>query len=83
MNWTQLIIELAKIAGTLIPGPVDDLLISAAVDLVAHIKGQAGISTDDILTQAGVQLDEVELNLLEDLVRLKELQNAPLPDPPA
>jgi hypothetical protein len=62
--------KLAPFAGT-IPGAGALPEIAAAVAaLLKHIHDQNGMTTDQILAQAGVTLDEDEKELLEDQIRL-------------
>jgi hypothetical protein len=72
-NILLLIAQLAQIASTLVPqaGVVPDL-VTAAANLLKYIQEQGGMTTDEILTRAGVTLDENEKLLLEDELRLKD-----------
>jgi hypothetical protein len=66
--------QLAPIAGGLNPaaGALPEVAIAVAA-LLKYIHDQNGMTTDEILTQAGVTLDEDEKMLLEDQIRLAGL----------
>ena len=67
----QILGQLAPLAGTIAPGAGALPEIAAAVAaLLKHIHDQNGMTTDQILAQAGVTLDEDEKELLEDQIRL-------------
>ena len=70
----QILSSIAPIAGGFNPGvgalPEVALAIAA---LLKYIHDQNGMTTDQILAQAGVTLDEDEKELLEDQIRLAGL----------
>jgi hypothetical protein len=51
--------------GTLAPE-----VVAAILAMIAHIKKQSGLSTDQILARAKLTLDENETELLKDKIRL-------------
>jgi len=55
--------------------------IAAVAALIAYIQKQNGMTTDEILAQAGVTLDENEKMLLEDKIPLRRMNRARDPQP--
>ena len=71
-NLLTLLTQLAPMAATFAPGTGQIPLIAAAVaNLVAYIRQQSDMTTDQILQRAGVTLDDNERMLLEDQIRLQ------------
>jgi hypothetical protein len=67
-----LLTQLAPLAASFVPGAGEIAAIAAIVaQLIAYIKQQSGMTTDQILDRAGVTLDENEKELLADLARLQ------------
>ena len=70
-NLLTLLTQLAAIAAQFVPAAGGVPEIAAAVaSLIKYIQQQSGMTTDEILTRAGVTLDENEKMLLEDQIRL-------------
>ena len=66
-----LLTQLVPIASTFVPGAgAAPEIIAAVANLIKYIKSQSGMTTDQILARAGVTLDENEMMLLEDKIRL-------------
>lgn len=72
MNFLTLIQQLLPIAAPLVPGAgqVGPLAIAAA-NMIAFINQQKGKTTQQLLSHAESVLDENEMELLKDLVRLQ------------
>ncbi|HEX9629001.1 MAG TPA: hypothetical protein VF961_03205, partial [Pyrinomonadaceae bacterium] len=63
----QILSQLAPLAGTFAPGLGALPEVAAAIAaLLKYIHDQNGMTTDQILAQAGVTLDDDERMLLED-----------------
>lgn len=45
-------------------------IVAAVLEMIAYIKKQSGLTTDQILERAGVTLDDNETELLKDKIRL-------------
>lgn len=72
MNFVTLISQLLPLVGPLVPGGAQaTLLAQAAANILAYIQQQKGLTTEQILDRAGVQLDANEVELLADLARLQ------------
>jgi len=58
-------------AAPLVPGAgaAPEIVVAVAA-LIKHIKEQSGKTTDQILAEAGVTLDDTDKMLLEDRIRL-------------
>lgn len=67
----QILSSIAPIAGGFVPGvgALPEVAIAVAA-LLKYIHDQNGMTTDQILAQAGVTLDDDEKMLLEDQIRL-------------
>ncbi|MBC8029220.1 MAG: hypothetical protein H7Z16_03840 [Pyrinomonadaceae bacterium] len=63
--------QIAPIAATFAPGAgaIPEVAVAVAA-LLKYIRDQSGMTTDEILAQADVTLDEAEKMLLEDQIRL-------------
>ena len=72
MNFINLIQQLLPIVTPLVPavGEVGPLA-TAAASIIAYIQQQKGLTTEQILDRAGVQLEDNEIELLKDLARLQ------------
>lgn len=72
MNFVTLISQLLPLVGPLVPGGAQvTLLAQAAANILAYIHQQQGLTTEQILDRAGIQLDANEVELLADLARLQ------------
>ena len=72
MNFVTLISQLLPLVGPLVPGGAQAaLLAQAAANILAYIQQQKGLTTEQILDRAGIQLDANEVELLADLARLQ------------
>ena len=72
MNFVNLISQLLPILSTVAPATGQaTLLATAAANIIAYIQQQQGLTTEQILTRAGVQLDANEMELLQDMARLQ------------
>lgn len=70
-----LLTQLAPIAATFAPGVgAAPEVIAAVANMINYIKGQSGLTTDEILERAGATLDENERMLLEDQIRLTGIE---------
>ena len=71
-NLLNLLTQLAPLAATFVPkaGEATDILAVIAA-LMIHIQQQSGKTTDEILADAGSTLDENELKLVADQIRLR------------
>jgi hypothetical protein len=67
----QILGQLAPLAATIAPGAgaLPEIGIAVGV-LLKHIHDQKGLTTDQILAQADITLDQNERDLLEDQIRL-------------
>lgn len=73
-NILTLLTNLIPIAASVAPGVGQvQPLVLIAVQLVAYIQQQSGMTTDEILDRATKTLDDNEAELLKDKIRL-ELQ---------
>lgn len=69
MDWLSIIQALLPLVpGSGAAAEAEELAIIAA-KLIAYIKSQKGMTTDQILDRAGVTLDETQQMLLEDLAK--------------
>ena len=72
MDFVKLIAQLLPLVGPLVPGGAQaTLLAQAAANILAYIQQQKGLTTEQILDRAGIQLDANEVELLADLARLQ------------
>lgn len=72
MNFVTLISQLLPLITPLVPGGGQvTLLAQAAANILAYIQQQQGLTTEQILDRAGIQLDANEVELLADLARLQ------------
>ena len=72
MDFVKLIAQLLPLVGPLVPGGAQAaLLAQAAANILAYIQQQKGLTTEQILDRAGIQLDANEVELLADLARLQ------------
>jgi hypothetical protein len=70
MEWITLITNLLQLVP--VPGASQAAVFAPIVlDLIAQIKSQTGMTTEQILDRAQVTLDENKRMLLEDLDRLR------------
>jgi hypothetical protein len=70
-NLLDVLTKLIPLATPLIPGAgAAPELVAAVAALIKHIKEQSGKTTDQILADAGVTLDDTDKMLLEDRIRL-------------
>ena len=70
-NLLDVLTKLIPLAAPLVPGAgAAPEIVAAVAALIKHIKEQSGKSTDQILADAGVTLDENDKMLLEDRIRL-------------
>jgi uncharacterized membrane protein len=70
----EILIKIAPIAGSITPGAgaLPEVAIAIAA-LLKYIHDQNGMTTDQILAQAGVTLDQDEAELIKDQIRLAGL----------
>lgn len=68
MDWLSIIQALLPLVPVPGAAQAEELAIIAA-KLIAYIKSQKGMTTDQILDRAGVTLDETQQMLLEDLAK--------------
>jgi hypothetical protein len=82
MNFITLIQSLLPVASQFVPnaGQITPLALAAA-NLIAFINQQKGKTTQQLLTHAESILDENEIELLKDLVRLQGAPPPPSPGP--
>jgi len=72
LDFVKLIAQLLPLVGPLVPGGAQvTLLAQAAANILAYIQQQKGLTTEQILDRAGIQLDANEVELLADLARLQ------------
>ena len=72
MDFVKLIAQLLPLVGPLVPGGAQaTLLAQAAANILAYIQQQKGLTTEQILDRAGIQLEANEVELLADLARLQ------------
>ena len=70
-NFLDVLTKLIPLATPLIPGAgAAPEIVAAVAALIKHIKEQSGKTTDQILADAGVTLDDTDKMLLEDRIRL-------------
>ena len=69
MNYAELIQGLLPVAAA--AGVPHTELVGIAVGLIAKIQEHSSLSTEQIIEQAGITLDENKAALLADLVRLQ------------
>ncbi|HEX6182762.1 MAG TPA: hypothetical protein VFZ44_02545 [Pyrinomonadaceae bacterium] len=72
MDFVKLITQLLPLVTPLVPNAGSaTLLAQAAANILAYIQQQKGLTTEQILDRAGIQLDANEVELLADLARLQ------------
>ena len=72
MNFLSLLQSLLPLVQQVAPGSSEaTLLAGAAVNIIKLVQSQRGMTTDQILQQAGATLDSNEQALLADLARLQ------------
>jgi hypothetical protein len=70
-NLLDVLTKLIPLAAPLVPGAgAAPEIVAAVAALIKHIKEQSGKTTDQILADAGVTLDDTDKMLLEDRIRL-------------
>lgn len=70
-NLLDVLSKLIPLVGPLVPGAgAAPEIVAAVAALIKHIQQQNGKTTDQILTDAGVSLDDTDKMLLEDRIRL-------------
>ena len=70
-NLLEVLAKLIPVAAPLVPGAgAAPEIVAAVAALIKHIQQQNGKTTDQILADAGVSLDETDKMLLEDRIRL-------------
>ena len=68
----QLVTQLIPIAASFVPGGGQvQIFTTLAVNLLAYIQQQSGMTTEQILERAGASLDQNEIDLLSDLASLE------------